>query len=188
MKIKINTKEEIWTTLFLAVPAFIFSKIGDEFVDDSLSRIVLAGLLGGLGGVLGFGLFQLVKTKTTFVRTIAIILLSGLSVTTLIVATNLSKPTLETCDVCGYIAISSGKNECGYCGTLTWENQKKIKGYVDKLDWLKEEQLFWFSLDSLIFPIDFYEPTFHEGFYKDKNWEPIINQQDLIEYLNEEEE
>ena len=67
---------------------------------------------------------------------------------------------------------------------MTWDNQQKIKGYDDKQEWLKEEQLFWFSLDSLTQPIDFFKPALDEGFYKDKNWKPIINQQDLIDDFN----
>jgi hypothetical protein len=34
---------------------------------------------------------------------------------------------------------------------------------------------------------DFYEPTFTEGFYKDKNWKPIITIQDLISDFNNKE-
>ncbi len=187
MKKKQDIKEQIWTALFLVTPVIILSKLSDQFADSSLNRILFAGLFGGLGGLLGAGLLQLVKTKTTFVKTISVILLTGLCVTTLIVVTKLNKPTLQTCDICGYIAISSDKKECGYCGTLTWDNQKKIKGYDDKQEWLKDEQLFWFSLDSLTEPIDFYEPNFDEGFYKDKNWKPTINQQDLIDDFNDEQ-
>lgn len=185
MKKKQDIKEQIWTALFLVTPVIILSKLSVLFADSSLNRILFAGLFGGLGGLLGAGFLQLVKTKTTFVKTISVILLTGLCVTTLIVVTKLNKPTLQTCEICGYVAISSGKKECGYCGTLTWDNKKKIKGYEDKREWLKDEQLFWFSLDSLKQPIDFYERNLDEGFYKDKNWKPIINQQDLIDDFND---
>lgn len=181
MKKKPDIKEQIWTALFLVTPVIILSKLSDEFADSSLNRILFAGLFGGLGGLLGAGLLQLVKTKTTLVKAVSVLLLTGLCVTTLIVATKLNKPTLQTCEICGYIAITSDKKECGYCGTLTWDNQRKIKGYDDKQEWLKDEQLFWFSLDSLTQPIDFYEPVSDEGFNKDKNWKPIITQQDLID-------
>ena len=183
---KPDIKEQIWTALFLVTPVIILSKLSDQFTDSSLNRILFAGLFGGLGGLLGAGFLQLVKTKTTFVKTISVIILTGLCITTLILSIRLNKPTLQTCEICGYEAIFSDKIECGYCGTLTWENQKKIKGFDDKQEWLKSEQLFCFSLDSLTQPIDFYKPTLDEGFYKDKKWKPIINQQDLIDDFNNE--
>jgi len=186
MKEKPDIKEQIWTALFLVTPVTILSKLGDQFADSSLNRILLAGLFGGLGGLLGAGLLELVKTKTILVKSISVTILTGLCVTALIVATKLNKPTLQTCEICGYVAVTADKKECGYCGTLTWDNQKKIKGYDDKKEWLKDEQLFWFSLDSLTQQIDFYKPAVDEGFNKDKNWKPIINQQDLINDFDDE--
>lgn len=178
-------KEQIWTALFLVTPVIILGKLGDIFADSSLNRILFAGLFGGLGGAVGAGFLQLAKSKPTFVKTSLVFILIGLCVTTLVVATKLNKPNLQTCEICGYIAITSDKKECGYCGALTWENQNKIKGFDNKQEWLKDEQLFWFSLDSLTQPIDFYKPALDEGFEKDKNWKPIINQQDLIDDFND---
>ena len=67
---------------------------------------------------------------------------------------------------------------------MPWEEQKKIKGYDDKQEWLKEEQLFWFTIDSLTEKIDFYNPAIDEGFVKDKNWRPMITEQEIKDELN----
>ncbi|MCG9880340.1 MAG: hypothetical protein MH472_07050 [Bacteroidia bacterium] len=178
---KTDIKEQIWTALFLVTPVIVLGKLGDIYGDSSLNRILFAGLFGGLGGAVGAVFLHLSKSKSTFIKTSLVLLLIGICATTLVVSTKIKRSILQTCEICGYIAITSDKKECGYCGSLTWENQKKINGYDDKQEWLKDEQLLWFSLDSLTQPIDFYKPDLDEGFEKDKNWKPIINQQDLID-------
>lgn len=184
---KTNNKDQIWAGLFLVGPVVILSQLGKIFAHDSLSEMLYAGLFGGLGGLIGGGLLQLTKTKTTFIKTVSVVLLTGLCVTAIIVANKLYKPTIQTCEVCGYKAIDKTKKECQYCGSLTWEEQNKIKGYNDKQEWLREEQLLWFwlSLDSLTPNIDFYNPRVSEGFSKDENWKPIITSAELIEYNKE---
>lgn len=172
--------------MFLVIPVIILSKLGDEFANSSINQILFAGLFGGLGALLGGGLLQLVKTKTTIVKTVSVIILTVFCATTLIVTNKLNKPTFLTCEICGYKGITSDKNECDYYGNLTWNEKKKIKNYEDKREWLKEEQLFWYSIDSLTQKIEFYNPLVDEGFEKDKNWKPIINQQDLIENFSDE--
>jgi ribosomal protein L37E len=187
MKKKTDIKEQIWTALFLVTPIIILSRLSELFADSSLNRILFAGLFGGLGGLIGAGLLQLVKTRTTVIKTVSVILLTGFCITTIIVANKLRKPTLETCEICGYKAVGTTKKECEYCGSLSWDEQKKIIGYNDRQEWLRDEQLFWFSLDSLTQKVDFYNPIIDEGFEKDKDWKPIITVKELIDDFDNKE-
>ncbi len=183
---KTDIKDQIWTALFLVTPVIILAKLGDIYADSSLNRILFAGLFGGFGGLIGAGFLQLAKSKSTVIKTSLVLLLIGLCVTTLVVATKMNKPTLQTCEICGYKAIGTTKKQCEYCGSFPWDEQKKIKGYDDKQEWLKEEQLFWFEPDSLTGKIDFYNPTIDEGFEKDKNWRPLVTEQEIKDEINNE--
>lgn len=86
MTIKTDKKVQIWTVLFFVIPVMILSKVGKEFTDDSFYRILFTAIFGGLGGLLGIGLLQLVKNKSTVVKIISIILLTGICLTALIYA------------------------------------------------------------------------------------------------------
>jgi hypothetical protein len=94
MKKKQDIKEQIWTAVFLVTPVIILSKLSDQFADSSLNRILFAGLFGGVGGLAGAALLQLVKTKTTLVKIVSVLLLTGLCVTILIVANRVNKQYL----------------------------------------------------------------------------------------------
>lgn len=89
---KADKKEQIWAVLFFVTPIMILSKLGKELTDDSFNRTLFAMLFGGLGGLLGIGLLQLVKTKTTLVKIISIILFTGLCFIALIVAIKNNNP------------------------------------------------------------------------------------------------
>jgi hypothetical protein len=180
---KTDIHNRVWTALFLVTPVVILSRLSDTFADSSLNRILFAGLFGALGAFIGAGFSHLAKTKKTVIKTFLVMLLIGLCVTTLTISSKLTKPSLRTCEICGYKAVGRNKKQCQYCGSLPWEEQKKIKGYVDKQEWLKEEQLFWFRLDSLTQKADFYNPFLDEGFEKDKEWTPVITERELIDEL-----
>lgn len=183
---KTDIKDQIWTTLFLLTPVIILGKLGDIYTDKSINKILFAGLFGGLGGLLGAGFLQLAKSKSTIIKTSLIVLLIGLCVSAFVVAAKLNKPSLQTCEICGYKAVGKTKKQCEYCGSFPWDEQMKIKGYDDKQEWLKEEQLFWFALDSLTDKIDFYNPQIDEGFVKDMNWRPLVTEQDIKDEFNHE--
>jgi hypothetical protein len=183
---KTEIKDQIWTALFLVAPVIFLGKLGDIYTDNSLNRILLAGLFGGLGGLIGAGFLHLSKSKSTVIKTSLAALLIGLCVTTFVVVTKLNKPSLKTCEICGYKAIWTTKKQCEYCGNLPWIEKKKIKGYDDKQEWLKEEQLLWFTIDSLTEKIDFYKPTIDEGFVKDENWRPLVTEHDIKDEFNNE--
>lgn len=176
---KTNQKDQIWTALFLVIPVVILSNLSDSFTTNSINRILLAGLFGGLGGAIGALFLYLAKTKSGVIKTSLVALLFVLCMLTLVITAKFNKPILETCEICGYKAIDTTKKRCKYCGSLTWDEQKKIHGYDDEQQWLKEEQLFWFALDSLTEKVDFYKPTVDEGFVKDKNWRPLVTEKEI---------
>lgn len=181
---KPETNQQIWIAIFLVLPLILLSRLGNNFTDNSFNQILFAGVFGLVGAVLGGAVFQLIKTKTTVTKIISLLLLIALCIGTLLVVEKLNKPTLQSCEICGYDAIEITKNKCDYCENIPYD-QKKIKGYKDKQEWLKEEQLFWFSLDSASQKVDFFNPAVDEGFIKDKNWKPSITQQELIDDFNE---
>ena len=69
-----NKKEQIWTALFVVTPAVIFSNFSEFFTDSSPNKILFAGVFGGLGGLLGWGLYFFVKSKTTIIQIISLLL------------------------------------------------------------------------------------------------------------------
>jgi hypothetical protein len=181
-----NKKERIWTALFLVTPVVMFSTIGENYTDNSINKILFAGVFGGLGGILGWGLFSFVKGKTTIIKVFSLTALLGLGISTILITNNLIKPKLTTCEICGYSTLTSTDTKCDYCENAIWDEQKATSEFKSKQDWLKSEQLFWFSIDSLTENIDFYNPPIEEGFVKDENWKPSISEQDLRDNLKNE--
>lgn len=184
MTSKQNNKEQIWMLILYLIPILLLSKLSDQFAESSLNKILFAGLFGAVGGIIGIGVYHLVKTKTILVKSVSVILLFGLCLTILVVVNKINRPTLQTCEVCGFIAVFPDKSECDYCGSLTWDKQYKLEPSISKKEWLKAEQLDWFSIDSLNQVIDFYESSPDQGFLKDNNWKPVISQEDLIDDYN----
>lgn len=183
---KTDKNKLIWTISFLVIPAIILARLAEIYTDNSLNRILIAGLLGGLGAILGAVFLHFANSKSTIFKTALILLLFGLCLSILFIETERNKSILKTCEICGYKAIHGANNRCEYCGSLTWEKQKMIKGYDDKTKWLKEEQLNWFAfdLDSFTNKSDFYNPPIDEGFLKDMNWRPLVTEQEIKDELN----
>jgi hypothetical protein len=174
-----NKKEQIWTALFVVTPAVIFSNFSEFFTDSSPNKILFAGVFGGLGGLLGWGLYFFVKSKTIIIQITSLTALLGLGISTILFASTLTKPELTTCEICGYMTLKSTSTECDYCGNTTWDENKGKTEFATKQDWIKSGQIFWFSIDSLSEKIDFYNPSIDEGFVKDKNWRPIVSEQEI---------
>jgi transcription elongation factor Elf1/phage shock protein PspC (stress-responsive transcriptional regulator) len=179
-----NIKGQIWTALFLVTPVVMFSTFSDNFTNSSTNKIIFAGVFGGLGGLLGWGLYFIVKSKTTIIKIVSLTALLGLGISTILFISNLTKPELTTCEICGYMTLKSTSTECDYCGNTTWDENKSKAEFATKQDWIKSGQIFWFSIDSLSEKIDFYNPTIDEGFVKDKNWRPIVSEQEIRDELN----
>ncbi len=181
---KAEIKEQIWTGLFLVTPLVILSRLSENFDNSSPNRILFAALFGGLGGLIGLGVYYFVKNKTTSTKTIASLALIGLCISTIFITKNWTKPKLTTCEICGYLTLKPTDTKCVYCGNFTWDEMKSKREFSTKQDWIKSEQLFWFSLDSLTEKNNFYNPQIDQGFVKDKNWRPLVTEQEIKDELN----
>ena len=177
---KKDKKEQIWLALFVYLPIGIFWASKEEFATDFITKLTASLLLCGLGGGLGYLLYSLTKPKSTIVRIISLSTFLGLSIFTLTVINNLTKPVLQTCEICGCKAIKPNEKECQACGSSTWEIEKNNMTFKTKSDWIKEEQLFLFSIDSLNQKIDFYAEEPGNPYEIDKNWKPIITEQEIL--------
>ncbi len=182
---KQKNKEQIWETLFIIIPVLILVRLGDNFAINGIHEILYSGLFGAIGGVLGYGAFHLSKKHNLLTKIIILTVITVISIMSLFIAHNLTKKHFLTCEVCGYIAVDSKKQECEVCGNVTWEKEKTYGEQTDKNVWLIDEQLFWFEIDSITQQIDFYSPKQENGFIKDNNWKPIISKKNVIEHYEE---
>lgn len=75
---------------------------------------------------------------------------------------------LESCQICGIVAVSSKK--CIVCGNIAWNNENP----QNKLDFLKDKQLDFFKihLDNKIRIKNYAKPE--HGFKADENWKLYI--------------
>ena len=151
----------------------------ESFAEPGITNTIISGLLGGLGAVIGFGVYSFAKTKKRAVKIITLIGLTLVCFTALIVIVNLSKLKLQTCEICGYKAIKPKDTECQFCGSTTWHVEKANSSYSTKAEWIKDEQLFWFRIDSLNENINFFTPDYEDGYEKDKNWKPTVTEQEI---------
>jgi ribosomal protein L37E len=183
---KTDIIDQIWTAFFIVTPVVILTRLSENFGDSSTNRMLFAGLFGGLGGLLGWGLYYFVKRKTTITKTIALTAIIGLCISTIFITSYLTKSKLTTCEICGYKTLKSTDTECAYCGNKTWDivKSQKLTRFSEKKYWIIDEQISWFSIDSLTEKIDFYSPTIDEGFAKDKNWRPLVTEQEIKDELN----
>lgn len=157
----------------------------EYFAEPGITQTLISGVLGGLGAIIGFSIYSFVKAKKRAFQTIALIALTVTCITTLFVITNLTKPKLQTCEICGYKAIKLKETECQFCGNSNWETEKANNTYSIKEEWIKDEQLFWFHIDSLNEKINFFTPDNEDGFEKDKNWKPLITEQEIRDDFQE---
>ncbi|UII26885.1 hypothetical protein LVD15_00160 [Fulvivirga maritima] len=177
-------KEPIWLALFTVLPVSLLWPLGEYFEEQGINQTLVSALLGGLGGLIGFGLYSWTKSKSTKTKIIGIVSILVLGIAIIRIVHTSSVEVLKTCEICGYKAIDKQENECNVCASNTWETEQADKLYDSKLEWLKDEQLFWFAEDDTSF-VEFYEPNQIDGFFKDENWRPIINKIDVFEYNKE---
>lgn len=175
---KTSKTEQIWTSLFLLIPVLSLTRLSENFSQDSMTKILISGALGLIGGLVGYGCYYFVKTKNTTVKVLAVIILTTLSFSTIYIVTKVKH---QTCEICGYIAVDKKTEECNLCGSVTWEKEQTYGKETDKYRWLTDEQLFWFAIDSLNQPFDFYTPEVQDNYHKDKSWRPNITEKDLAE-------
>ena len=172
-------KDLVTLVLFLVIPVFILTKLGELFAEHSLHKNLLAGLFGSVGGVIGLLLYHSTLMKSTLIKVAAGSILTLCLFTGLVIKVKYDKASLITCEICGYKTLKTVDTTCNYCGNDSWETRRKLGEFHDKKEWLREEQRFLFKLDSLSQKFDFYSPQEIEGFEKDANWIPAINQEDL---------
>jgi hypothetical protein len=178
---KSSKSEQIWLTIFLTLPVALTYPTSEFFDVSGITKILIGGILGGIGGLIGFILFFFFKSKSAITKGAILTLTFAIGITGIYFVKRYNS-TLTTCEVCGYIAIERNAIECQYCGSYTWEKEKQIGDYLNKTDWLVDEQLFLFSL-----PVDeelrFFTPETIEGFIKDENWTPVISESQLNENI-----
>jgi hypothetical protein len=85
---------------------------------------------------------------------------------------------LTTCEICGYIARERDSSYCYNCYAAVFDSSETNE---KKIDWIKNEQLFWFSMDEKQ-PVDFYKPLYQSGFKKDLKWKPVVSEKDVLKY------
>ena len=66
-------ENQMWTLVLAILPVIILMNVGKEFVDDSGMRILYAGLLGGIGGLIGFVANLLTKNRSRLAKILATI-------------------------------------------------------------------------------------------------------------------
>lgn len=92
---------------------------------------------------------------------------------------------LISCEVCGYKSVCPDSTYCYNCynSIFTSLNQPLTK----KTEWIRNNQLFWFSPDTITSKIDFFEPKTDDGFNKDPKWKPSVTKKEVLEYYKKHE-
>lgn len=76
-------ENQIWTMVMTVLPVVILMNAGNELTNDNGMRGLYAGVLGGIGGLIGFAANYLTKDNTRVVKTltsVAIIVTCGLTI------------------------------------------------------------------------------------------------------------
>ena len=110
---------DIWSLIFLIVPAVVFYLLSNQIVDGGTMQIVLAGVLGAGGALLGSFVYRAIKTRPVGVKVAALAAVLGVAVVGNLVLT----PSLSTCDMCGYKAVQSVEHGCQVCLNDVWEGK-----------------------------------------------------------------
>jgi len=177
-KNEIGTKElMIWM-----LPAIILPMISGD-IGGETPEIVLSMILGGLGATIGFVLYWLTKKKSNSIKYGAYGLMIVGLIGTILFLTNrdeIVNGKLITCQICGYKAIEYMGDECDVCVTPINDRFKVEEGYSSIQELIKEEQLFFFSMEE---DVTFNEPKVYKDvdneFLKDNNWNPLVTEQEV---------
>lgn len=162
--------------------------LGEYFAEDGGMQILYSAILGGIGGLVGFGCYGLVQSKSTSVKVAALIILLSMSIGAVtMVHLNYSKTELNeteymTCEVCGYKTLTQNDKFCGECLVEISKSDIEIEGYNSYEEYIIEEQLLFFTPDTLAADINFYSPIITEdGYEKDMNWKPVVSKDSVLE-------
>jgi hypothetical protein len=88
---------------------------------------------------------------------------------------------LETCKGCGRIAFKN--NECLNCGIEAFDDELKQE-FETEIEYIRDEQLEYFGTDDGTEKVEFYLEE-NEVFQLDKNWKPIVTEEEVIAYSQE---
>ncbi|WP_338769826.1 hypothetical protein WAF17_10625 [Bernardetia sp. ABR2-2B] len=194
-KDKESKKEQIWMTIFTVIPVVLFMNVGEYFTDDSKMKILYSAVFGGLSGGIGAGLFLLFKNKSSLIKIIALI--SFISIFAVFIRAIyiysfpekevlIEEEVLITCSVCGYKTLTKDDKLCGECLVELTESEMTEEGYSSMEEFIKEEQIIFFSSDSLVDTVDFYNPKISEYEYeKDLNWTPLVSKDSVLKFNKE---
>ncbi|MDF1698221.1 MAG: hypothetical protein P1U56_20400 [Saprospiraceae bacterium] len=176
-------KNGIIEIMIWMLPAIMLSMMAKD-IGGKTPEIVMSMILGGLGASIGFPLFWLTKDKSmsvkygTFVFTV--IGLIGIMAFILNNRTESDKRNLITCQICGYKAVEKKGGQCDVCIAQINDNFKDEEGYVSMEELIKEEQLYFFSMEE---NITFKDPEVYKDldfkYLKDKNWKPIVSKKEV---------
>ena len=175
--------EQIWMTIFIVLPIGLLFPTAEFFDVSGSTRVLISGVLGGIGGLIGFVFYSIFKSTNTFVKATVLTSIFAFGITCIYLI-NSYNSSVTTCEICGYIAIERNAIDCQNCGSYTWENENEFGDYANKKDWLVEEQLYYFSYPGFQ-KTDFFTPEFQDGFLKDENWTPSITELEVNKYLTD---
>jgi len=175
-------KDYIWIGLFTIFPFILLGKSSELFGQEGVLNIVISILLGSLGLIIGYLLYSFVKTKSTKIKTLSLVIFVFVLTGFVRITYLNSLPKLLTCEICGYKAVLIESTECDHCGTKTWLVDKDK--FNNKEVWLKEKQLDWFYLFDEN-ELNYGRPKVDEGFEKDIKWKPVITKKEIREYMKE---
>jgi hypothetical protein len=176
---KASKQERLWQGLFIVVPMVLCSGLATRFADHSRIAVLYGAIFGVLGAAFGFGIWQVIKSKSAWLKIIALLIFLPACIAGALLIHNFQKPQLLTCEICGYKAVKPSGTSCGYCANPIWSEVFHENPELVKEDWLREEQKWIFTPDSSEQKINFYEPAVTEGFEKDKNWKPTVSEKDF---------
>ena len=159
------------------LPAITLPMIAED-IGGKTPEIVLSMILGVLGAAIGFPLFWFTKDKSKSIKygTLGLMVI-GLIGTIIFFAnrTESEKRNLITCQICGYKALEKKGGECDVCIAQINEEFKEEEGYLSIDELIKEEQLYFFSMED---NVTFQNPEIYKDldveYLKDKNWKPIV--------------
>ncbi|MCJ8166447.1 hypothetical protein MKJ04_16500 [Pontibacter sp. E15-1] len=63
-----NKEDQIWQGLFLTIPTVFAYNLADVIAPDDQTSILYAMLFGGIGAMIGYGLFYLLKGKSKQIK------------------------------------------------------------------------------------------------------------------------
>ncbi|MFT4696810.1 MAG: hypothetical protein ACI8RY_001988 [Urechidicola sp.] len=165
------------------LPAIMLSMMAKD-IGGKIPEIVMSMILGGLGAAIGFTLYWLTKDKSKSIKYgtfgFTVIGLIGTMAFFVNNRTESDKRNLITCQICGYKAIEKKGGQCDVCIAQINNKFKDEEGYLSIEELIKEEQLYFFSMED---NVTFQNPELYKDldfeYLKDKNWKPIVTKEEV---------